>query len=41
MITEWRLHIGVISDIVFVCERPKENHLKLFSYKRNKATGEY
>ena len=32
MISVWRNQVGIISDVVFVCERP-EGHLKLFYTK--------
>lgn len=40
MISVRRSRTVIISDVVFVCERP-EDHLKLFLYKRSKATREY
>lgn len=36
-----RIHTAVIRDVVFVCQRPKEDRLKLFLYKRSKAAGKY
>lgn len=33
--------MGIIRNIVLVCERPEEDRLKLFQYKRNNTTGKY
>lgn len=41
MISVWGIRTGIISNTVFVCERPKEDRLKLFLYKRNNTAGKY
>lgn len=36
LITVQRIHTGITSDIVFICERPKEDH-KLFFFFNTKG----